>query len=252
MTTDDEGEFSFRGQPYGTYWLEARAAVETENLRSATVEAILSKASPSAPTRLVVRRVKQLRGTVLSAVGGVPGAKISAVLPRTAGPSPMIVPETRTASDGRFTLELSTEVARLDLLVMAPGFVFGRVPVALAEDAELDVSVTQEGGGTLTINLKKPLSSFEFQERKPFVVMSDGFELDLGTLSLWASMNGAHAADGAFSVPLFPSDAYTVCWPVEGSRSETSCKSGFLPTGGSLVMTNEMTRCQITTKSPRE
>ena len=149
----------------------------------------------------------------------------------------MIVPETSTGGDGRFSLDLSAETDHLDLLVMAPGFVFRDLPVVLAKAAELEVALSQEEGGTLTIGLRKPWPSFEFRDRRPYVLLSDGFMLDLQTLSLWASMNGVYAEDEpVLSVPLLPSDTYTVCWPVEGTKRETTCKSGFLPIGGRLVM----------------
>lgn len=232
----EDGEFSFRGNSYGTYWLEAWVSSGAGGLRSPTVEARLSEAGPSSSTRLVVRRTRKLSGYVHSPVGAVPGARVEAVLPSFTVPRPMIVPQTRAGGDGRFALELPAEVEQVDLLVMAPGFVLERLRVGPETEAEIDVPLSQNDGGTLVIETGKPRGSFEPFERKPYVVMADGMELYFTTLVNWASMNGTPQSDDTLAIPLLPPQIYTVCWPDGRTRSENSCESGFLPAGGELAL----------------
>jgi len=234
--TDEEGTFAFHGHAYGVYWLEARFSSPEGVFQSETIEVKISKQAPSVSTRLVVSRMKELRGTVLSPVGGVPGASVEADCPPNEGPSPLMVPQTQTGSDGRFSLSLPVEVEEVDLLVMAPGFVLKRMRVATPGDTDVDVFLEQ-GGATLAMELGKPLAEYKFGESKPYVIQDGEFKLDVTLLNFWALTNGEPQEPGYLRIPGLPAGNYTVCWPA-GPDREASCESGFLSIRGELIMTH--------------
>jgi hypothetical protein len=237
LKTDDEGEFSLRGHGLGGYWLEASVRSGGDKLSSETLETELSEASPSVSLSLVVRRSHELRGWLLSPVGGIPGAEVIAILPPELAQRPFLVlPQTRTSGDGSFTFTVPADVMVLDLMAMAPGFVLKRTRVDLSATQEMEIHLSQTDGGTLLIELPKPLSAYQPGERPPYVVRDGQFKLSVTTLARWAWLN--HALEEGASllrIPLLPPGSYQTCWP-EGKKPNPPCTSGFLAAGADLTL----------------
>ena len=235
--TDADGTFSFHGTAYGTYMVEAHSLNTADNLRSSVVLMEISEESPTGTAEIVLRRTKRLSGKVLSPVGGIPGAKLSTSFPTASGtiPSYLVAPQTKTGGDGRFELDIPSDVEGLDLLVMAPGFVLKPLHVNLAQEGnvELDISLEQEGG-TLLLHLEKPFRDRRFDEPPPYILEGGDLQLALGTLMEWSMMNGVAWKGGEIVVPGLQPGAYAVCWRGASAEKSRPCTEGFLSAGGVL------------------
>lgn len=235
--TNGAGTFSFHGNAYGTYMVEAHSLSAADNLRSTVVLMEISEESPTGTAEIVLRRTKRLSGRVLSPVGGIPGAKLSASFPTAPGtvPGHLVAAQARTGDDGSFDLDVPSDVEGVDLLVMAPGFVLKPLHVSMAQegDVEIDVSLEQEGG-TLLLHLEKPFDDRRADEPPPYVLEGGDLQLALGTLMEWSRMNGVAWKGGEVVVPGLQPGAYAVCWRGESAKTSRPCTEGFLSAGGVL------------------
>ncbi|MCP4656150.1 MAG: hypothetical protein GY856_12115 [bacterium] len=240
-TTDQNGEFSFRGIAEGTHRLEAHASSPAGALVSDAVETELTKQSPTASVRIVVRRVVELAGTVFSPAGPVPGAAIQFKVLDSHSPTNMIIPQTQSAGDGSFTLELPAGFERGDVIVEAPGFVLNRQRLVIDAGKPLDIPLTQEGGGTLVIHLTSPLGWSRIEKPLPYVIHDGIFHYGFGRLRRWAQLNGVTWDELRVEIPKLPPGSYSVCWHLETAENEreSECIDGFLPPAGELTIDEE-------------
>lgn len=235
LKTDEEGEVSFRGNDFGTYRLEAHVTAEGRQLRSPSQELQVVEESPSAKARLVLRTMKQLRGTILSAGGPVQGAKIQVSYPRSADSGPMLIPPIRPDGGGGLTLDVPSGIDQVDLVIMATGFILEHRRLAVETDTNIDILLDRGGGGVLKVNLTNPLDVTEFGDRLADVFYED-IQFDLRELQRWAVLNGIPQKGTALEIPLLPGGRYKPCRPVGGDNgSERQCEDGFLPVQGELI-----------------
>ncbi|NJL27611.1 MAG: hypothetical protein HC897_06785 [Thermoanaerobaculia bacterium] len=99
-------------------------------------------------------------------------------------------------------------------------------------------------GGTLKLDLGRPLGD-AFEGRSfPFVLLDGTVEINLGLLRRWASINGVQPTESAVVVPAMPAGGYAMCrnmpQPVnkkgDNSPPVRECVSGFLSPGGELLL----------------
>ncbi|MCP4546810.1 MAG: hypothetical protein GY835_10145, partial [bacterium] len=237
-------EFSFRGIAEGTHRLEAHATSPAGALVSDAVETELTKQSPTASVRIVVRRVIELSGSVFSLAGPVPGAAIHFRAPKSHAPTNMIIPTTQSAGDGTFTLELPAGFDRGDLIVEAPGFVLHRQRLVIDAGKPLDIPLTQEGGGTLVIHLTSPLDWARIEKPLPYVIHDGIFHYGFVRLQRWSQLNGVMWDELRLEIPKLPPGSYSVCWHLETANDgenerKTECIDGFLPPAGDLAIAED-------------
>ena len=233
--TDTGGLFSFEGFAAAMYRLQAarRVGEEKKKEMSSPVEVVLSEEDPFQSVRLVLGQPAVLRGRLLSAAGGVPGATIIA-RPQTATLG-VYLPSAHSGPDGRFELSLPEDTLSAELTVMAAGFLFFRQVIAVDAQGEVPIQLEQQGGGTLVI---RPDPQREPGRWYSHLTRSDGMRLDFGALSRWSTINQAPLAGETIEIPRMPSGHYSVCWPLSlGERlegREQDCTEGYLSANSRL------------------
>ena len=154
---------------------------------------------------------------------------------RVSGASGILLPRANTRPDGRFQLNLAEGASRAELTIMAPGFLFYRQTVAVSEERELPIVLEQDGGGTLVIQPRAPIT-FEDGPSLPYVVRTDGTVLELGILSQWSALNHTAQVGNTLAVPNLPPGVYSVCWPRSPPQAGDGhdCRQGDLSANGRL------------------
>lgn len=226
VRADAGGLFSLRGQSPGVYRLEARVTTVDGIQASEPSRVELSENAPSTSVRLIVRSPQALRGRVVAGGRGVAGAAIFLTEIQGENSRPLFVPETQTAVDGSFALDMPAGARHGTLLVLATGYTFHRQALAMGDGTEPLIELRTEGG-TLIIQRHEK----DGQAAKVVIIGGDGGFYDPMILNRWAAMNGILSSSlGTIKVPLMPPDTYSVCW------SRDDCQQGLLNPGSELVL----------------
>lgn len=233
--TNEDGEFELHGLDVGTYTVQAYASRLSRTSQPVEVEIVADREPPYLELRLNESRIVQ--GQVLAPLHAVPGASISAV-PQDAGGRALtqVLPAARTDVQGRFTLTVPEATRTLDLVILPPGFTLTTTRLSLPEGegiSEQSLPV-HSAGGTLRVKLEE---EFEPGIDSMITVAREGIEIGYGTALRWARLQqGGWTAPGELSLPNLDFGSYEVC--VHRSR-EPTCRSVFLPPGGSLQLSFE-------------
>jgi hypothetical protein len=244
VTADREGRFEAAGLPEGAVTLLASVA----DARSDELVVQLSEDSPATSLRLVLRKVREVRGVVASPSGGVPGARVLA-LPRGGGAAMWPAALQAVADvEGRFTLKVPAGVASLQVVVLPPGFALTQLRLDDLSQETLTLPVSAQGG-TLRIVPGDPAGEADPSDpaSERLIVWNAGAVTDATLLGAWAAMNGAPAPGPAgLVVPGVQPGAYVACWtdlagayaslqqgaPIPG----LACASGVLSAGAELTL----------------
>lgn len=233
VETDEEGEFEVRGLKPGMVLFEA----EHHEASSGPVEALIKEEGESPRLRLVLRKKKEIQGRVASAWGPVPGAELLAfpAVDRVAGAA---VVAAISGADGRFTLEVPSDVRQLTLLVFAPGYAMRLLPVSVDGKLALDIAV-DTAGGTLVLDLPESQAG-----SPPPLLLHNGTFTLLPLLSRWVRLQGGAwqvPQSGRFTVPNVEIGDYRLCsadssGEVRQGREPKGCASGFLAPSAELTL----------------
>lgn len=232
ILSDEEGGFLVRGIAPGTYSLEA-----ISGNRSSPMEiAVVAKDAAPPPVRLVLEARVDLRGRVLSAGGGVAGARVVA-LPVTADGSLAAASDVVTGVDGGFALRLPPSTSEALLVVMPLGF--GLTVERVAAEGPLELRVTAGEG---IVRLPPPDGR---ESGEVGLLLVRGEPVDVALLREWARLHGAEpAAAGGLAIPALPAGRYAYCsmsveeavLVVAGRARPTRCSSGLLTAAGELAL----------------
>ncbi|HSK80803.1 MAG TPA: carboxypeptidase-like regulatory domain-containing protein [Thermoanaerobaculia bacterium] len=232
VTTDEDGEFEFRGIEPGPAGVEAQDQGRTSGM----VEVTVSEDRNAPRLRLVLRKETQVQGRVFSSAGPVPGAELLAF------PSVADVPfatgvEAVTRADGSFTLSFPANVQAFHLTVFAPGYAFRMLPVVVERDKALEVPVETSGG---TLVLEMP--GLRREDPQPLLAHKGSFT-PLPLLSRWIRLQRVQSQDPRrIVIPNMEAGDYSVCRNAglelrQGKEPPGDrCVSGFLAPHGELVL----------------
>ncbi|HKV09963.1 MAG TPA: carboxypeptidase-like regulatory domain-containing protein [Thermoanaerobaculia bacterium] len=232
ISTDEDGEFEFRGIEPGLAGVEAQEQDRTSGM----VEVTVSEDRDAPRLRLVLRQATQVRGRVSSSAGPVPGAELLAF------PSVSDVPfaagvEAVTRADGSFILSFPANVQAFHLTVLAPGYAFRMLPVVVERGKALEVPVETSGG---TLVLEMP--GLRREGPQPLLAHNGTFT-PLPLLSRWLRLQRVQSRDpGRIVIPNMEAGDYSVCRNAglelrQGKEPPGDrCVSGFLPPHGELVL----------------
>lgn len=234
--TGSNGEFELAGLPSGTLRVEA---VEGE-LSSEQVQVQLSERDEPAPLVLVVRPRVRVTGTVVSAAGAVPGARIKAA---PVGVRYFGVRTVTSDAQGRFEVSLPPTAREMFLAVAAPGFAFRMLRLPVPKERHIHVGVEQSSG---TLVLETDVPHREGEPSKPAVyVFHQGSLEGLPILSAWALASGALPDSAMHTViPYLEPGDYRACWILPAERAgidhgivpQGRCADGNLAANGSLTL----------------
>lgn len=238
VTTDEEGRFRVLGFDYGGVALGAQLG----ELQSDEVRVELTEGAPTAEVHLVLQRLREVEGRVVSPEGrGVPGALIdwnATGSPRSA--------QAFSAADGGFSLSLPAEVREVDLRLLPPGYSFsvrrvtvGEGPLVVVVD-DLSSTLVLEPRGDRMAELVPELGGSVLFFRGPAF-------FTLAELHRWMTLQRSLAdlpADG-FVIPGIEPGELTACviadgqlWSLSryGDRGGGRCLTVDLPIGGAATL----------------
>ena len=142
LSADEKGDFTVRGFQAGSLVIKA----ESGDLATDWLEAALEEYREGPSLQLVLRRLKEMEGRVVTAARGVPGARILA-LPALGGQAAASISEAVTGAAGDFRLQISGEGIPLSLLVFAPGYALRMLSALALPGQPLEIGLDPQGGG---------------------------------------------------------------------------------------------------------
>jgi hypothetical protein len=232
-----DGEFRLEGLPPGQILLSAQAPPGDET--EAWMPATLADGREGEPVTLTVRPHLTLSGTVVSAAGGVPGARIEAWPGRD--PLAFMTPQ---ATDvlGQFTTRLPPGTREVSLVVYPPGFALTALRLAFDPDRPVTLPV-ETAGGTLVLESATPLSRDDFTSAG-VVALHNGVLLYYINLHNWSAFNGQTGDPRRLVVPQVEAGDYTVCRIFQdepaallaGELPADRCVTGHVPVLGEAVL----------------
>jgi len=235
--TNAEGRFEIRGLLPGPTLLQADAG-EDQVADPVTVD--VQETNDSKSWILVARPQLKISGTVMSAAGPVPGARIKAA---PAGLPYISVPSFTSDAQGGFRLRLPRRTQEILLSVSAPGFSFRMLRVPVPENRTIAVGLEQTGGN-LVVQGEQPLDLSD--PNAPMIYLLHGGAVEpLPTLMSWAVASGApHDGSGRAVIPNLEPGIYQACLvlPSEwaglsfGIVPQGRCASGSLAANGELTL----------------
>lgn len=229
----DDGSFAFSGLGEGTWHLAAISPLGASD--GVLVE--LAETSEPFEVKLVIRREREIRGTVTYQGVPVPGAFV-AVVPQcvAAGESAAFSHPTWTDVRGRFRARVSAGCSQAGLMVLARGYAafFERIGL----DARGEFAVTLElRGGLLQLDVPKA-------DLSRLVLVFRGAFVPIPLLERWRQSHGLGASGEVVEIPEMPSGFWMLCpgtlvptlenAPAEGQVCWPSCSCGSLLPGGRL------------------
>lgn len=232
--TDDEGLFALSGLPTGLALVQADAG---RDRYAHPVEVAISEDRSSEPLVLIASPQKRVRGSVVSAAGPVPGARLRAT---PVGVQTLMTASATTDAQGLFELFLPPQAREVVLRVAAPGFAYRMLRLPLPE-GDLAIGVEQTGG-TLIVETEEPLDGTDPNGPSVFV-LRNGAVAGLGSLRAWAMASGVPPSDPRRSViPLVEPGSYQAClvFPPEVPGLELGVVPASRCTGGSLAPNGEL------------
>jgi len=224
IRTNREGQFESRGLNPGEVAVSARGPNPDTVSTAHRLE--VRDGDSTRPIRLVLEKLREIAGRVISSNGPVPGARVS-THPRLPGES-FLQQQAQILTDaqGQFSVRLPARAQGLDLTVLAAGFAaeIRHVPAPVPDEITIEV---QPYGGTLILDLGA-------LGRAPRVSHEGGLASML-LLRNWARFHGVEDTPERLTLPMMDPGAYTVC--ASGlPEGEKSCVQGFLPPDGELTL----------------
>ena len=240
-TSDDEGEFSLRGLPEGTYVLFARAEDERE---SDGVPVSVDEELDPPEVTLTLRSEREIQGVVRSRMGGVPGATVIAI-PEMAGLGAASLQETYTGAGGVFRTRVPSAVNAATLVVAAPGFAVRILRGKLPPSGQPLIVEVDGAGGTVSLapDVLAPAAPSEPQPMP--ILFHDDAAVPLVVMLRFTDVSrrriGQHRA---LELPNLESGSYMLCqgrdatraWREGSGAPRDTCSSGFLPPSGVLQL----------------
>lgn len=238
--TNEEGLLTMRGLAYSDYRVEAHFMRPEGALRSDPIVATISDTVSTASVQLMIRKTVKLRGRVVASIGtAVPGATISLMPPTVGGLQGMLIPKAQSDHAGRFEVEVPQGAQEVTATVLAPGFVLTRTVLPVDPSREYLISLSQDGGGTLIVELAE-LGDDPYIGGRPTVdlVHDSRDTFNAAELSNWADMNGERGqGPKTLQVPLMPVGNYLGCWKTYTEEGiDKVCEEGFLSSNGFLEL----------------
>jgi hypothetical protein len=228
VETDEKGEFELRGVKPGIAGIEA----EDDTRTSGAVEVRIEEEQENPRLHLILQETLKVNGRVVSSLGPVPGAELTA-FPSLDQVGFATAVSAVTGPDGQFTLALHSGTARIDLLVLAPGFALRMLPIGLQPARPLEISVEQDGG-TLVLEVPEDHSAF------PLLAHAGTFTVP-ALLQRWAVLQGSRRTPGRLVLPNVEPGAYSLCIRASADLrqgkeppADGRCESGILPPLGEL------------------
>ncbi|MGC8915529.1 MAG: carboxypeptidase-like regulatory domain-containing protein [Thermoanaerobaculum sp.] len=232
----DNGSFALLGLSEGTWHLAAVSALGSSD--GVLVE--LGERQEPFDVRLVIRRERELRGTVTYGGVPVPGALV-AVLPQcfATGTSSAFSSPTFTDARGRFAARVSASCSQGGLVVLARGYAAFFHRIAL--DAQEDIAVALEPRGGL-LQLDVPAAQLS-----RLVLVFRGAIVPLPMLERWRRSHGLGSAGETLEIPEMPGGFWMLCptslvpalenAPADSPLCMPSCSCGSLLPGDRLRLT---------------
>jgi hypothetical protein len=191
--------------------------------------------------RLVLHEKKRLAGIVSSPAGPVAGAHIEAT-PR--GHLAVLTDEATTDASGRFRLDIPTDAADLQLLVMPPGFALRTMRVQAPFPDPLSITVDDSGGRLV---LRTPAMDLSDPQQAKLLIVVDGQPIPLASLVSWARTAGEGKQDPVrYAIPRLAAGDYSACMVTLPEQIQVilglaaltgkSCDHGTLAPHGELVL----------------
>lgn len=208
-----DGGFAFRGLTPGRVDVEASAETEEGELHSGRLGLSLDSGRAAPPVTLVLRQSHRVHGRVLGPSGeGVAYASVLALPDWTQGYLPLVLPDSVTDLEGRFTLATGRDAPVHLLLVQPPGFVAKVVRVARGPRNQLEPIHVSQLGGTLTVDAGQA-SEGGTRDSTLLFLWWDGNPIDrLDILAPWATAHGGWAvAEGRLTIPRLAPGTVRVC-----------------------------------------
>ena len=224
--TDRAGRFRFVALPPGRYRVTAEGCAEPQDFAVAE--------GGEHELQFIVAPPVRLQGQVLADGLPVGGAAVHV----WRGPGVALDP-VLTSSDGRFEVNMPSDVAEIGLTVLAPecALTILRIPVAATEALTITVD---RSWGQLVLDLTNRQPGADI-----FLVGHNASLETIETLNGWANDHGGGHNDGRLVVPQVAPGEYALCMagPADvaalwnGEIVQGPCTTGVLDAGGTLSLT---------------
>jgi hypothetical protein len=236
LPSDDKGGFEFSGIPPGEYRLEAHKFIDDERWTGGLAGVQVGADALSAPVLLTLQPPISISGSVRSATGPVPGAKVSLLPWGADGPQGMLYSTGATSEVGYFELGVP-EAERYMLTVRAPGFGLHKEILKPRFGRQVAVLLHQRVG-----RLRLELADASASAGQPSITLNGETKFGVSGLRSWARLNRVRDTQSqTLEVPFMPVGSYEVCWPL-GAWTESNahkakkCIQGTLAEGAELVL----------------
>jgi hypothetical protein len=223
-TTDEEGRFELRRLPPGSY----RLVAEGTHGYSDPEEAQVGDAIEPEIELVLDRRKRLVSGQVLSAAGPVPGAIVR--VRHVPGTPPG---STLTDADGRFEVQVPSDLENVGITVGAPGHALAIARIAVSGPGSAAIRLAT-GGGTLVLEGIGPGEGGS-DTAALFVTHNGGLE-SVDALAEWAGRNGGGPEGDRLVVPNVEPGLYRLC-RMRPRDVEAVCRNGRLDGGNTLRLT---------------
>ena len=227
---DEAGEFRVRGLPAGEIRLIA-ASPRRPQAGSSVVVTQMEESVPLGPIVLELRRVREIRGLVVSAGAPVVGATVEAGAATGGGYGDAA----RTDVDGVFQIRLRDDVDLVHMVISPPGLPLVTAKIRLDAAGEPVVEIPP-AGGNLEIRYPAALDP----RRMSLLLTRNGVGISTGAVLRWQQGTGAPPATetlGTIELPRVAPRAFTACvTDLSAQAPEPVCDAGQLAPGGTLVL----------------
>ncbi|MFY9826253.1 MAG: hypothetical protein WAM82_33120 [Thermoanaerobaculia bacterium] len=228
---DEKGEFSVRGLHPGSLFVKA----EEGDRQSDFVPVNIPEEGEAPWLRLVLRRLQTFEGRIVSAAGGVAGARIVAWPPFN-GQSSASSADAVSGADGSFHVELPSGTAALNLAILPPGYAMRLLALPVSPGQPIEIQVEPQGG-TLILDLP---------DGGPAPLLAHGgIFAFLPSLRTWARMQGERPPEtGKLVLHNVEAGPYSFCRGAAavsrmkegGEPPAANCTSGVLAPNGDLLL----------------
>jgi hypothetical protein len=222
-----DGRFALVGLDAGALMLQAETPTALSDW-----QLVVAAEGRHGDATLVVRERRDVRGRVVWAGAGIPGAEVTAFNPAASFPLAEYFDTTDQA--GRFTLRVGPHDAVV-LVAEPPGFARCTVQVLPDESGEHVIEARQDGG-TLVI-----LAETSYRD---VVVLHGGLALPIGFLEAWGMRNGGkRTGTTRLEIPALEPGEYVACRGAvvatgsSGLARPGTCVRGDLTPRGVLTLT---------------
>ena len=207
MPSGEDGEFSIWGTAEGeiALWAEDTGRISEE------VHLRIDERNPPGRQRLVLEERRKIRGQIVAAAGGVPGAVVRAIAFDAHHDGAMIGPkEARAGVDSRFQVGVPAGAGEVQVTAFPPGYTLTllRLPEVPEEPVVVPVHAA---GGTVVFDLGEEIAWERAGAATP-VLFHNGMIIGGPDLRRWAQINGQFNEEPSrFEVPMLPPGSYHAC-----------------------------------------